>query len=72
MVHSMDAELITIKEACEFLGISRRSLYMWMDSGKVKFVRTAGGSRRIIASSLIQEGNTPISFTITVNRKVSM
>jgi excisionase family DNA binding protein len=43
---------VTIEEACKLVGVSRRTIHNWMDEGKVKFVRTAGGRARIFADTL--------------------
>lgn len=47
---------VSIKRACALAGVSRRTVYVWMDEGKVQFVRTAGGSVRIFADSLFRPG----------------
>jgi len=39
-------------KACELVGVSRRTIYNWIASGKVEYVRTAGGSVRIFADTL--------------------
>jgi excisionase family DNA binding protein len=39
-------------KACELVGVSRRTIYNWLSSGKVEYVRTAGGSVRIFVDSL--------------------
>lgn len=44
--------IVTIKEACALTHVSRRTLYNWMESGKVTYIRTAGGGRRIYADTL--------------------
>ena len=38
--------------ACEVVGVSRRTIYNWLSSGKIEYVRTAGGSVRIFVDSL--------------------
>ena len=48
---------LTIPQACQELCISRRTLDHWMKTGKVQFIRTAGGSRRVIASTCYRAGN---------------
>ena len=48
----MERETLTILKACEIVGVSRRTIYNWIASGKVDYVRTAGGSIRIFADSL--------------------
>jgi excisionase family DNA binding protein len=50
-------ETLSIKETQVKMGVSRRTLYNWMNAGKVKFIRTAGGAPRILASSLFRAGN---------------
>ena len=45
-------KLRTIKEAAEQLGVSKRSLQGWDNSGKLKAVRTEGGHRRYRQSDL--------------------
>jgi excisionase family DNA binding protein len=44
--------VISIKKACALVGISRRTIYSWLSSGKIEYVRTAGGSVRIFADTL--------------------
>ena len=39
-------------EACELVGVSRRTIYNWIAGGKVEYVRTAGGSVRIFVDTL--------------------
>ena len=48
----MERETLTIKKACEVVGVSRRTIYNWISAGKVEYVRTAGGSIRIFADTL--------------------
>jgi excisionase family DNA binding protein len=48
----LDRQTLSIMKACEVVGVSRRTIYNWMAGGKVKYVRTAGGSVRIFADSL--------------------
>lgn len=42
----------TILQACALVGVSRRTIYNWMDLSKVEYVRTAGGSVRIFVDTL--------------------
>lgn len=46
--------LVSIAEACALAGVSRRTIYHWIALGKVDYVRTAGGSVRIVQSTLFQ------------------
>lgn len=42
-----DIVWINIKQACEFFGVSRRSIYHWIEAGKLTIARTPGRSIRI-------------------------
>jgi len=42
-------------KACELVGVSRRTIYNWLSSGKIEYVRTAGGSVRIFVETLWRE-----------------
>lgn len=48
----MERKTISIMKACELVGVSRRTIYNWLSSGKVEYVRTAGGSVRIFVETL--------------------
>ena len=48
----VERKTISIMKACELVGVSRRTIYNWLSSGKIEYVRTAGGSVRIFADSL--------------------
>jgi excisionase family DNA binding protein len=48
----IERKTISIMKACELVGVSRRTIYNWIASGKVEYVRTAGGSVRIFADTL--------------------
>jgi excisionase family DNA binding protein len=47
-----DRQTVSIVEACRLVGVSRRTIYNWMSSGKVEYVRTAGGAVRIFSDTL--------------------
>ena len=49
---------ISIMKAGELVDVSRRTIYNWMASGKVEYVRTAGGSVRIFVDTLWQTAGT--------------
>ena len=51
----VDRKTISIMKACDVVGVSRRTIYNWISSGKVESVRTAGGSVRIFVDSLWRE-----------------
>ena len=42
----LDRTTVSIPKACELVGVSRRTIYNWIASGKIQYVRTAGGSVR--------------------------
>ena len=44
----MDRQTLSIMKACEAVGVSRRTIYNWISSGKVQYVRTAGGLLRVL------------------------
>lgn len=54
-------------KACELVGVSRRTIYNWLSSGKVEYVRTAGGSVRIFVDTLWRDphqSNRPASESV--------
>jgi excisionase family DNA binding protein len=61
----LDRKTVSIPRACELVGVSRRTIYNWIASGKIQYVRTAGGSVRIFAETLWREpgaGAAPTGF----------
>jgi excisionase family DNA binding protein len=50
-----ERKTVSIPQACELVGVSRRTIYNWLASGKVQYVRTAGGSVRIFVDTLFRE-----------------
>jgi excisionase family DNA binding protein len=48
----VERKTISIMKACELVGVSRRTIYNWLSSGKIEYVRTAGGSVRIFVDTL--------------------
>jgi excisionase family DNA binding protein len=61
---TLDRKTISIPRACDLVGVSRRTIYNWMASGKVEYIRTAGGSVRIFADTLFREPDlSPTSWT---------
>ena len=47
-----ERKTISIMKACELVGVSRRTIYNWIASCKVEYVRAAGGSVRIFVDTL--------------------
>ena len=64
-VMMMDRKTISIMKACELVGVSRRTIYNWIASGKVEYVRTAGGSVRIFVDTLFREPGRANELTST-------
>jgi excisionase family DNA binding protein len=50
---------VTIAKACELVSVSRRTMYNWIQSGKVEYRRTAGGMIRIVADTLWRDPEPP-------------
>lgn len=48
----LERKTVSIPRACDVVGVSRRTIYNWIASGKVQYVRTAGGSVRIFEDTL--------------------
>jgi excisionase family DNA binding protein len=48
----VERKVISIMKACELLDVSRRTIYNWLSSGKIEYVRTASGSVRIFVDTL--------------------
>ena len=55
----VERKTISIMKACEVVGVSRRTIYNWLSSGKIEYVRTAGGSVRIFVDTLWRQPNEP-------------
>jgi len=54
---------VSIMKACELVGVSRRTIYNWLSSGKIEYIRTAGGSVRIFMDTLWRTGNVVTTST---------
>ena len=57
----MKREMVSIMQACEMVGVSRRTIYNWIAAAKVEYVRTAGGSVRIFADTLWRDAEHSVS-----------
>lgn len=49
---------VSIQQAADRVGVSRRTVYNWIAGGKVQYVRTAGGSVRIFEDTLWRQGES--------------
>jgi len=59
----MSKPLLTPKDLADAIGVSESSMRRWVDSGRLKMTRTAGGHRRIEineAIRFIRESGTPV------------
>jgi excisionase family DNA binding protein len=52
----MDRRTVSITQAAELVGVSRRTIYNWMAAGRLEYCRTAGGAVRIVVDSLWRPG----------------
>ena len=43
---------VLIDQACGLLGVSKRTIYYWIRAGRLRTVRTLGGSQRILVESI--------------------
>lgn len=56
----MNRPTVNVQQACQLAHVTKRTLYHWMEDGKVEYVRTAGGSRRILTDTLFKAGNVTV------------
>jgi excisionase family DNA binding protein len=47
---------VSLDHAAELLGVSRRTIYNWIRENRLRTVRTAGGSQRVLVESLGMNG----------------
>jgi len=52
---------INIMRAASECGVSRRTIYNWLNAGRLKTKRTAGGCLRIDASSLWRDADDDVA-----------
>ena len=50
---------VNILQAAERAQVSRRTIYHWLDGGKLDYVRTPGGRVRIFTDSLWRASRAP-------------
>lgn len=46
---------VTIDQAAQLLGVSRRTVYYRIREGRLRTIRTLGGSQRVLVASLQEE-----------------
>lgn len=47
-----DETTVSVTHACEIVSVSRRTLYNWIQAGKVRTKRTIGGGVRVFEADL--------------------
>ena len=52
-----EAELVTAEEAAAAAGLSRRTVYRWVEAGRLHFSETPEGWLRVCLKSLLNELN---------------
>ncbi len=52
--------VVSIMEACVICGVTRRTIYNWLESDQIEYVRTAGGCVRIFTDTLFIPGNVKV------------
>ena len=58
---------VSIDHAAHLLNVSRRTVYNRIKEGRLKTIRTAGGSRRVLLESLYDLGFRPQSFSTSAS-----
>ena len=53
---------VSIAQAAQLLNVSRRTIYNRIKDGRLKTIRTAGASRRVLLESLYDLGFRPQAF----------
>ena len=53
---------VTIDKAAELLSVSRRTIYNRIKDGRLRTIRTANGSSRVLMESLYELGFRPLPF----------
>jgi excisionase family DNA binding protein len=48
-----DKELLRVDEVAEYFGVSRKTIYNWVDMGKLQGCNPNGGSLRIFRQSVV-------------------
>jgi len=68
-------KLLYMKEACELLGVTTKTIQRWDKEGKINIIRTPGGRRRIPLSEVERlqgrKKNQPVQRKLAVYARVS-
>jgi excisionase family DNA binding protein len=54
---------ISLDHAAALLGVSRRTIYNRIRKGRLRTIRTLGGSQRVLLESVTPRDARPLSFT---------
>lgn len=52
--YDLGRRTVNIVQACEIAGVSRRTIYYWIEAGKVEVCYTPSGRIRIVADTLLR------------------
>jgi excisionase family DNA binding protein len=58
---------VTIDQAAELLGVSRRTIYNRIRDGRLRTIRTLGVSQRVLVQSLLELGFRPQAFSASAS-----
>jgi excisionase family DNA binding protein len=71
MVADSGRSLVSIEEAAEIVGVSRRTIYNWLADRKIEAVRTAGGAIRVYEDTLFKAFDASEIVSNATGRKKS-
>ncbi|MDA1306816.1 MAG: helix-turn-helix domain-containing protein [Acidobacteria bacterium] len=58
---------VSIEQAGRLLHVSRRTVYYWIRQGRLRTIRTLGGSQRVLVESLYGNGFQPQAFSASAS-----
>jgi len=58
---------VSIEQAALLLNLSRRTIYNRIRDGRLRTIRTRGGSQRVLMESLEEQGFRPQPFTVSAS-----
>lgn len=58
---------VSIDQAAQLLGVSRRTIYNRIREGRLQTIRTMGGSQRVLVESLHDLGFRPQAFSASAS-----
>jgi excisionase family DNA binding protein len=58
---------VSIDQAAALLNVSRRTIYNRIREGRLRTIRTIGGSQRVLVESLYELGFRPQAFSATAS-----